>query len=130
MQENYIGIMCGTSLDSLDISLCNFSKMNRVKYFRSYPIKWNLKEAINNCKQRPLNKKLRHETNEEITNFIISSLSKFFSQCNIKNIKAIGFPGITIVHKPERQVSVTLGDARKIAKHFGIKSYQILGLQI
>ncbi len=121
MQENYIGMMCGTSLDSLDISLCSFSKTNRVKYFKSYPIKWNLKDAINNCKQRPINKKLRNETNEEVTKFIICSLSKFFAQSNIKNIKAIGFPGITIIHKPKRQVSVTLGDASKIAKHFGIK---------
>ena len=121
MQENYIGIMCGTSLDSLDISLCSFSKRNRVKCFKSYPLKLNLKEAINNCKKTPTNKRLRDEINENVTKFIIGSLGKFFSQPNVKNVQAIGFPGITLVHDPESQVSVTLGDAKKIAKHFGIK---------
>ena len=38
MPENYIGIMCGTSLDSLDLSLCDFEKNKKIKYFKSYRI--------------------------------------------------------------------------------------------
>ena len=34
MPENYIGIMCGTSLDSLDLSLCDFEKNNKDKIFQ------------------------------------------------------------------------------------------------
>ena len=37
MPENYIGIMCGTSLDSLDISLCNFGKSRKLSFLN--PIK-------------------------------------------------------------------------------------------
>ena len=33
MPENYIGIMCGTSLDSLDLSLCDFEKNKKIMNF-------------------------------------------------------------------------------------------------
>ena len=51
MPENYIGIMCGTSLDSLDFSLCCFEKVKKLKTFKSYRINQKLKDKINLCKQ-------------------------------------------------------------------------------
>ena len=46
MQENYIGIMCGTSLDSLDFSLCVFKPKLNVKKFKSFRLSPRLKEII------------------------------------------------------------------------------------
>ena len=43
MPENYIGIMCGTSLDSLDFSLCCFEKVKKLKTFKSYRISQKLR---------------------------------------------------------------------------------------
>ena len=121
MPENYIGVMCGTSLDSLDLSLCNFGKTNKVKHFKSYPIKKSLKDIIAKCKQKPANKKLFTKTDEEVTDFIIKSLDKFTKLSKIKNIKAIGFPGITVLHKPHKKISITLGNPKEIAKRTGFK---------
>ena len=89
MPDNYIGIMCGTSLDSLDLSLCDFEKNKKIKYFKSYRMPQSLRNKINECKNRPNRKKLFNETDELITVFIIKSLQKFIAASNTKKIVAI-----------------------------------------
>ena len=121
MPENYIGLMCGTSLDSLDISLCSFDKPKKVKFFKSYKIKQPLKDKINECKSHRTNKKIFNDTDEIVTEFITRSLSKFIDSSGSQNIEAIGFPGITIVHKPDKRVSVTLGNPKSIANACKLK---------
>ena len=121
MPENYIGIMCGTSLDSLDLSLCSFGKTNKVKLFKSYPIKQSLKDIIEKCKQKPTNKKLFKDADKEVTEFIIKLLDKFVKISKIKSVKAVGYPGITVSHKPQKKISITLGDPKEIARRTGLK---------
>ncbi len=120
MPENYIGIMCGTSLDSLDLSLCDFEKNNKVKYFKSYKIHQSLRDKINECKNHPNRKKLFIETDKLITEFIIESVRKFITASNTKKIAAIGYPGITIIHNPKKKISKTLGNPAMIAKESGL----------
>ncbi len=120
MPENYIGIMCGTSLDSLDLSLCDFEKNNKVKYFKSYKIRQSLRDKINECKNHPNRKKLFIETDKLITEFIIESVRKFITASNTKKIAAIGYPGITIIHNPKKKISKTLGNPAMIAKESGL----------
>ena len=115
MAENYIGIMCGTSLDSLDFSLCCFEKAKKLKTFKSYPINQELKNKINLCKTKPSNLSLFNETDKEVTNFIIICLKKFMIFSKVKKIKAIGYPGITLVHKPDKCISKTLGNPGMLA---------------
>ena len=105
MAENYIGIMCGTSLDSLDFSLCSFEKAKKLKTFKSYPISQKLKDKINLCKTKPANLALFNETDKEVTDFIIACLRKFMIVSKVKKIKAIGYPGITLVHNPNKCIS-------------------------
>ena len=121
MPENYIGIMCGTSLDSLDLSLCDFERNKKVKYFKSYRIGQPLRNKINECKNHPYRKKLFNETDELITQFIIESLTKFISASNTKKIVAIGYPGITIIHNPKKKISKTLGSPAIIAQKSGLR---------
>ena len=121
MPENYIGIMCGTSLDSLDFSLCCFEKVKKLKTFKSYRINQKLKDKINLCKTKPNNQSLFNETDEEVTRFIIHSLHKFIIFSKIKKIKAIGYPGITLVHNPNKCISKTLGNPKIIAAKTNFK---------
>ena len=88
MPENYIGIMCGTSLDSLDFSLCCFEKVKKLKTFKSYRINQKLKDKINLCKTKPNNLSLFNETDKEVTQFIISCLQKFIISSKVNKIKA------------------------------------------
>ena len=115
MAENYIGIMCGTSLDSLDFSLCCFEKAKKLNTFKSYRINQKLKDKINLCKTKPTNLPLFNETDKEVTDFIIACLQKFMIVSKVKKIKAIGYPGITLVHNPSKCISKTLGNPEIIA---------------
>ena len=121
MPENYIGIMCGTSLDSLDLSLCDFERNKKVKYFKSYRICQSLRDKINECKNHPNGKKLFSETDALTTEFIIKSLRKFIVASKTKKIAAIGYPGITIIHNPKKKISKTLGNPAIIAKESGLR---------
>ena len=121
MPENYIGIMCGTSLDSLDLSLCDFEKNRKIKYFKSFRIHQSLRDRINECKNRPNRQKLFNETDELVTEFIIKSLRKFITVSNTKKIEAIGYPGITIIHNPKKRISKTLGNPAIIAIESGLR---------
>ena len=114
MQENYIGIMCGTSLDSLDFSLCTFKPKLNIKKFKSFRLSPQLKEIIDQCKSKPHNKALFKKADQEVTDFIISSLLKFKKSANVKQINAVGYPGITILHNPKKGISKTLGNPKKI----------------
>ena len=72
MPENYIGIMCGTSLDSLDLSLCDFEKNKKIKYFKSYRIRQSLRDKINECKNHPNGKKLLVKQTNLLQNLLLS----------------------------------------------------------
>ena len=120
MPNYFIGIMCGTSLDSLDISLLRDSNTSKIELFKSYRLDNNLVQMINVCKKNNKNQKLFREIDDKVTEFIIVSLYKFLKNQN-KDIEAIGFPGITILHNPSKRISKTLGNCQKIANHFKIK---------
>ena len=115
MPEYYLGIMCGTSLDSLDFSLCRFGKVNQIKIFKEYKINPTLKDQINMCKNKPNNMSLFRKTDNDVTDFIVLCLNKFIASAKIKNIKAIGFPGITVKHDPKNKISRVLGNSEVIA---------------
>jgi anhydro-N-acetylmuramic acid kinase len=115
MPENYIGIMCGTSLDSLDFSLCVFKPKLNVKEFKSFKLSTQLREIIEDCKSNPTDESLFNKADHEVTDFIITSLIRFIKYANVKKIKAIGYPGITVIHKPKKRISKTLGNPKKIA---------------
>tara|TARA_B100001059_G_scaffold233690_1_gene274345 strand:- start:90 stop:1166 length:1077 start_codon:yes stop_codon:yes gene_type:complete len=121
MPENYIGIMCGTSLDSLDFSLCCFEKAKKLKSFKSFRINQKLKDKINLCKTKPASLTLFKETDTEVTKFIIKCLQEFIVFSKEKKIKAIGYPGITLVHKPDKCISKTLGNPKMLATQTNLK---------
>ena len=50
MSKYYIGIMCGTSLDSIDVSNIYPTKM-KVRSFNEYKLSKDLKEQINLAKK-------------------------------------------------------------------------------
>tara|TARA_B100001057_G_scaffold425811_1_gene449500 strand:+ start:293 stop:1369 length:1077 start_codon:yes stop_codon:yes gene_type:complete len=120
MPEYYIGIMCGTSLDSLDMSLCRFGKVNQIKIFKEYKLSPTLKEHINMCKNKPNDLGLFNKADDDVTKFVTSCLNKFITSSSIKNIKAIGYPGITIKHDPKKKISKVLGNSEIISKNVQI----------
>ena len=120
MSEYYIGIMCGTSLDSLDISLVRFKNRNLlVRSFHTYSFTTSLKRRI--MKSKDL-KKVSVSTQNDI--------SKFISECVVKTIRknklglndicGIGYPGITLNHDPKKKTSTYMGDPNMIKSSLNI----------
>jgi anhydro-N-acetylmuramic acid kinase len=124
-----MGIMSGTSMDGLDISLLetngiDFSKIlieKSIKYSSSYKKK--LKTLI---KKLPNNKldQINHIIKNEnfITELIIINIKKFLKEKKIKKeiIYLIGFSGQTIIHNPQKKYTLQAGSGWKINKALDI----------
>ena len=118
MSKYYLGIMCGTSLDSIDISMirCHGGKI-KVIGFAEYKLKNKIKEQINtlktNVNREGINKKLDLEVNTLIANNVIDFLKKHKINRNL--VSAIGVAGITLNHSPHLGKSTYLENPKKLS---------------
>ena len=120
MSEYYIGIMCGTSLDSLDVSLVRFKNSNLlVKSFHTYLFTASLKRKI--IKSKDL-KKVSASTQNDISKFIAECIVKTIKKNKLSqnDIQGIGYPGITLNHDPKRKTSTYMGDPSIIKSSLNI----------
>ena len=119
MSKYYIGIMCGTSLDSIDISIASItSKKINVKGFDEYKLDHRFKGEIDlikgaNCSANKFNK-----INLNITNLISKYIKQSIDKHKLshKDIVAIGFPGITLNHRPDLKISTFIGDPKLLSQ--------------
>ena len=115
MSKYYLGIMCGTSLDSIDVSIVKMQN-NKLKVmgFGEYKINENLKNKIN--KQKKL-KKTNRKLDCEISSIISSRIKIILKKYKIKatQVAGIGFPGITLHHNPKSKMSTYIGDPKVIS---------------
>ena len=112
MSKYYIGTMCGTSLDSFDISIANFNNNKiRVLGFKSFKLENKLRREIQKCKLIPRKYKNHEKAHDLLTKKIISSIKKTLSQYKIdkNDVAGIGFPGVTLEHRPKNKKSTYLG---------------------
>ena len=118
MSKYYLGIMCGTSLDSIDISMirCYGGKI-KVIAFAEYRLEDRIKEQINILKNKKNQEKTNKKLGLELTTLIANNVIDFLIQHKIdKNlISAIGFAGITLNHSPHLRRSTYLGNPGKLA---------------
>ncbi len=121
----YIGLMSGTSLDGIDIALCEIDEHEtRCLIYEEYPFPVNLKEAtleiINHSTTISKVGELDHLIGAEYANVV----NKFLKKYNIKKdeIVAIGSHGQTVWHQPNGKYpfSMQLGNASLLAVRSGI----------
>ena len=114
MSEYYIGVMSGTSLDGVDVTLCSIDESNcKLIHSLEFSFESSLKEEILSI--------INSTTTIENIGIIDNKLGVLFAQSvnallqkyNIKseNIKAIGLHGQTLWHRPqgENRFSIQLG---------------------
>ena len=113
MSKYYLGIMCGTSLDSIDISIINAAgKKFKVFGFQEYQLSQKFKNKINGLKSSKPTTTAVNNFNAEITTLIIGQVKNILKKYRLdkSDISAIGYAGITLDHRPDLKKSLYLGN--------------------
>src|ERR1700736_7018315 len=131
MMMTAIGLMSGTSLDGVDVALIE-TDGKRVQSFgpsgyRAYNdherglLRQALTEAIN-LPQRDARPGILREAERAVTIAHAEAVAAFTSQHHIvrENIDIVGFHGQTVLHRPERRLTVQIGDGAALARRVGV----------
>lgn len=119
---NVIGVMSGTSLDGIDLAHLVFSFQNDNWNFEilesetiSYSEDWiqKLKKAVSNSAEELV------ELNKNYTRLLGSIVANFISKNKIKNLDAVCSHGHTVLHQPQKGVTLQIGNLPEIAPFCG-----------
>jgi anhydro-N-acetylmuramic acid kinase len=122
-----IGLMSGTSFDGVDVALIE-TDGQRVKAFgpsgyRPYTesertlLRQALTEAVD-LPQRDARPGILREAERAVTMAHAEAVAAFTAQHHIsrEDVDIVGFHGQTVLHRPERKMTVQIGDAAALAK--------------
>ena len=125
MKELYIGIMSGTSLDGVDIALCEIDANNcKLLASHEYEFPKNLKEEILGLITATATLKQIGECDSKLGTLFANCINDFIQQNTLhaKRIQAIGLHGQTLWHENESAFpfSMQLGNPNIVAAKSGI----------
>ena len=126
-----IGLMSGTSMDGIDVAMIETDGMGAIRRGPSMEIAYEpafrqkLAQALEGAKsivkrgERPGN---LEAVEAELTDRHANAVRQFLvgNEIDPASISAIGFHGQTVLHRPERGLTVQIGDGQKLADLTGI----------
>ncbi len=129
--ERAIGVMSGTSMDGIDVALIDTDGEDRVERgpaegfpypaaFRSLLMRaLDAARAITDRRERP---GPVAEAEGELTRLTAEAVARFMKANGVEasGVDVIGFHGHTVLHRPERQLTVQIGDGPLLASLTGI----------
>jgi len=110
-----LGIMSGTSLDGIDLTICTFTKNQKWEYkieksnTLKYPISWKSKLATLHTQ----NKAIVEQTNIQFGQYIGQTINTFLKG---EKVDFIASHGHTIFHQPESNYTLQIGCGKTISQ--------------
>ena len=123
-KNNYsvLGVMSGTSLDGVDLAHINFSLQNQQWNFSiiqtqtvAYSPNWISQLKIAVGFSEPQLEKL----NQEYTQLLSGIIARFIEKHSIVNLDAVCSHGHTILHQPDKGLTLQIGNLPEIATFLG-----------
>jgi anhydro-N-acetylmuramic acid kinase len=125
-KESYqvVGVMSGTSLDGIDLAHLHFWEKDGNWSYEilesvtiSYPNQWlnKLKVAVHFSEKELI------QLNEDYTDFLGNTINHFLKEYKIDAIDAVCSHGHTILHQPQKGITLQIGNLPKIAEIIGKK---------
>ena len=116
-KNRIIGLMSGTSLDGLDIVYVEFDKRNyknfKIYYTETISYSKSWKDALAKAINRS-DKELK-DLDIEYGKLIAAKVKGFISENNIQTIDFIASHGHTILHEPEKGITLQIGNGQIIS---------------
>ena len=123
MSKYFIGLMTGTSADSIDGCVVDFTNRFELIQSRSMNLEKNYKpkyeEAIKKGFKNKMDDEIVFELEESLNKSSVELIKHLLEEIDAASISGIGFPGQTMFHDTER--SYQIGCAQYIADEVGIK---------
>ncbi len=126
-----LGLMSGTSMDGIDVALletdgeAEIARGHAATYPYSYEFRRELKAALADAAtmvrrdQRPGRLRLLEQY---LTQLHAEAVAHYLTdhQIDPATVDVVGFHGHTVLHRPDRHLTVQLGDANLLARETGI----------
>ena len=123
MSNLYLGLMSGTSLDGLDIALCQFEPTFKLLATSGYEIDLSLRDRITAFSgDNPIVIDELMQLERDLGLFAAECVNKFLNEHQIdrSTISVIGYHGQTIRHRPDLFCTKQIGDPSILAEICGI----------
>ncbi len=118
LEYNVIGVMSGTSLDGVDLIYVNFTKANSWHYkilqTKTVPYTSLWEDCLRVAVQ--FSSEELSLLNTEYTTYLATIINDFISEFNIKQIDAVCSHGHTILHQPEKGITLQIGNLESLSK--------------
>ena len=126
MSELYIGVMSGTSLDGIDVALCEIDSIHcKLITADEYPFDSELKREILEIIEGTTTLKQVGTIDKKLGLAFAHAVNRFVREkdLNLKDITAIGLHGQTLWHETHNEFpfSMQLGDASTVVANTGMK---------